>query len=233
MKLLSVPIFLPVFALLFLFSACEKKQDTAAANLPVHEQLMLLLQTSAREHCELAEARVNINRVSADFASELKTQKSALAKVETELAAMRAAFKTAQAEKATSIVYAGEPYFEKNFRRLVEQKLLDKTNIEKRIARYSSQTAVHANSIQNISLKINELNSREEEAKNNINDILRGRQIADIKPLLERAGKTNVAAITQAAKDIETPNTISTAAEAATVVKETPLSTAEADAFLK
>jgi hypothetical protein len=226
-------LFIPVFALLFLFSGCKKKPETAAADLPVHEQLMSLLQTSARKRCELSEARVNINQVNIEFASELKTHKAALAKIETELAAMRTAFKTAQSEKNTSITYEGTSYSEKNFRLFVEQKLRDKKNLETRIARYSAQSAVHADSIQKISLTLNELNSREEEAKSNISDILRGRQIAGIQTLLESVGNINVAAVTQAAKDIETPNTISSAAEAATTVKTTPQSTAETDAFLK
>jgi hypothetical protein len=211
---------------------CKEKQGAAAADLPVHEQLMLVLQESARQRCELSEARVKINRVNVEFAAELKTHKAALAQIEIELAAMRAAFKAAQAGKKEHIEYKGISYSGKNFRLRVGQELSRKKNIETRVASHTGQSALYGGSIQKIALQLHKLSANEEEAKANINDIRLGGQIAGIEKLLKSVAAVDAAAATQTAKDLENPNTITSAAEAAVEVKEHPQRAAETDAFL-
>jgi hypothetical protein len=221
-------------SLLIFLSGCGKKNktDASVADAPVHEQLLALLETSARKRCDLAEARVSVLRFRSEVATELQTRRVALEKLVNELSALRGAYKEAQAVKATRITVAEVAYSEPNFRLLVGQKIRDRKNIEARLARYEAQGATYDDNMQKISLTINELNSREEEAKENINDLLRGRQIAGIKTLLASMGSIDVAAVTSAVKELDKPNEIIADAEKA-VFKETPQSAAEVADFLQ
>jgi hypothetical protein len=226
---------------LFLLAAalpagCARKQKSIA-DTPVHEQLLLLLDDCARKHLELAEAAVSVTVMRREIAAERADHAAELAALDAALAALRDAYKTAKAAGAATISFEGVPYSEKRFREFTGQKITRRKNLAARLDRHARQGETYDDSLQVITIRISELDSREAEARSNIHDIMRGRQVAGIKGLLDDMRNVDVASITKAIGRLETPNKIiadaADAADAAVAAGAPDAGVvAEVDAFL-
>jgi hypothetical protein len=191
----------------FATAGCEKK-PAASAVKPEHQQLVDVLEIAQEKRVELATARVRIRRVAADLAAKKEYLAADLKKIDADLSEMAQKLKAAKAAAAANgtdvkVAHEGIEFSENNFRSLFSQKLALQKNSSKRSVLFNTLYSTHDEELQKVSLALNTLDNEEKMAKDNIDDLLLGREIKGVGEILERMNALNVAQITNAALELE------------------------------